>query len=218
MTIINITIFIKRRNDQMKWSNILTHFLLVFLFFSCSQAGKKAATKEETQPEVKPIAEQILITDFEDSSKELITYVGPQSKIEAVYSTEQAKSGKQSAKVTHNTRDWAGALVVVPPEKGDWTGMKTFRMWVYGSGSQARFNIDLEDAQKEQFRYTVTDDFKGWKELVIPLSDFKVRTDWQAPDAKINRKLDFPMMTVQFCTANLGNFTLYFDDIVIDSK
>ncbi len=186
----------------------------MILLFSCGGEAKKTTAKEE----VKPIADQILISDFEDSSKELITYAGPQSKIEAVYSSEQAKSGKQSAKITHQTKDWAGGLVVVEKEKGDWTGMKTFRMWVYGSGSNFKFNIDLEDAQKEQFRYSITDDFKGWKEFVIPLSDFKFRTDWQAPDAVLNRKLDFPMMTVQFCTANLGNFTLYFDDIIIDSK
>ncbi|MGC8765055.1 MAG: carbohydrate binding domain-containing protein [Brevinematia bacterium] len=190
--------------------------LVTILAYSCSGESKKAETKPEA--EAKPVADQILITDFEDSSKELITYAGPQSKITAIYSTEQAKSGKQSAKITHDTKDWAGALVVVEKEKGDWTGMKTFRMWVYGSGSKARFNIDLEDAKKEQYRYTITDDFTGWKEFVIPLSDFKFRTDWQAPDAVLNKKLDFPMMTVQFCTANLGNFTLYFDDIIIDSK
>jgi beta-glucosidase len=194
--------------------------LVITLTFlaGCASESKKATAKEEGSKEAKPVAESILITDFEDSSQELITYAGPQSKVTAVYSTEQAKSGKQSAKVTHNTKDWAGALVVVPKEKGNWTGMKTYRMWVYGSGSNSKFYVDLEDAQKEQFRYVLTDDFKGWKEIVIPLSDFKWRTDWQAPDAVLNKKFDFPMMTVQFCTANLANCTLYFDDIVIDSK
>ncbi len=194
---------------------VLLAIITLTLTFSCAQESKKAVTKEA---EAKPIAESILITDFEDSSKELITYAGPQSKITAVYSQEKAKSGKQSAKVTHQTKDWAGALVVVDPEKGTWTGMKTYRMWVYGSKSGASFNIDLEDAQKEQFRYTIKDDFEGWKEFVIPLSEFKSRTDWQASDAVINKKFDFPMMTVQFCTSTLGNFTLYFDDIIIDSK
>ncbi len=194
---------------------VLSVILTLTFLLSCGSESKKTVAKEEA---AKPAVASILISDFEDSSKELITYAGPQSKITAVYSTEKAKSGKQSAKVTHQTKDWAGALVTVDEGKGDWTGMKTFRMWVYGSNSKASFNIDLEDAKKEQFRYTITDDFEGWKEFVIPLSEFKWRTDWQASDAVLNKKYDYPMMTVQFCTATLGNFTLYFDDIVIDSK
>jgi len=34
--------------------------------------------------------------------------------------------------------------------------------------------------------------------------------------ARVDGKLDFPMMTVQVATANFGNFTLYFDDIVVE--
>ncbi len=188
--------------------------VFVVLVIGCGGESKKAAEKAN----VKPIADQILITDFEDSSMEISVFAGPQSKITAQISSEQVKNGKMAGRVEHNTRDWSGAVVVPPAEKRDWTGMKTFRMWVYGSNSKSQLNIDIPDAKNEFFRYSYVDDFEGWKELVIPFESFKSRTDWQPSDASINKKMDFPIREIQFCTSGFGKGVHYFDDIIIDSK
>ena len=191
---------------------LLGIFLFAALLFSCAGETKKGLAKGT---ESKAIPDKIVLTDFEEDIG-LNPYSGPQSKIEAVFTEEQAHSGKRSLKVTQKTKDWAGVAIILPKERADWTGLKTFRVWIYGGGSNLKFNIDIEDAKKEQFRYSFVDDFKGWKEFVIPISYFKSRTDWQASDARVDGKLDFPMMTVQVATANFGNFTLYFDDIVVE--
>ncbi len=198
---------------MLKNTCLVVSILGVLLLVSCGDDKKTVA-----KAEVKPIADQILITDFEDPSLQINIFSGPQSKIDAKISSEQVKNGKFAARVEHNTKDWSGAVVVPPAEKKDWTGMKTFRMWVFGSNSKSQLNIDIPDAKKEFFRYSYVDDFEGWKELVIPLSDFKSRTDWQPSDASINKKMDFPIQEIQFCTSGFGKGVHYFDDIIIDSK
>lgn len=195
---------------------LLFCFLVFSLVLGCAGgSGKQAVKKEES---AKPVADKILVADFEDPSLKIDVYAGPASKISAGISSEQVKNGKYAAKVEHDTRDWSGAVIVPPVEKRDWTGMKTFRMWVYGSNSKSRLNIDIPDAKKEFFRYSYVDDFEGWKELVIPLSEFKSRTDWQPSDASINKKMDFPIYELHFCTSGFGKGVHYFDDIVIESK
>ena len=44
----------------------------------------------------------------------------------------------------------------------------------------------------------VTDDFKGWKQIVCSLSQFFPRGDWQPPTATVNGTLDFPVKSFQF--------------------
>jgi len=164
------------------------------------------------------VADKIVFCDFEDSSIKVETYSGPQSRISAGISTEKVKSGKYAAKVEHNTRDWSGATIMLPEEKRNWTGMKTLKMWVYGTKSDSKMNIDIPDAKREFFRYSYVDDFEGWKELIIQLSEFKSRTDWQPSDAYINRKMDFPIQELHFFSSGFGKSVNYFDDIVIESK
>ncbi len=199
----------------MQKNTCLTGYLLVSLIvLSCAGETKKAVAKEAE--EKKPAGTKILVCDFEDPEQKIDVYSGPQSKISAGISSEQAKNGKNAAKVEHSTRDWSGAVVVLPVEKRDWAGLSTFRMWVYGSKSNSRLNIDISDGKKEFFRYSYVDDFEGWKELVIPLSEFKSRTDWQPSEAFINKKMDFPIFELHFCTSGFGKGTHYFDDIIIE--
>jgi len=158
----------------------------------------------------------LLISDFEDSKQPINTYAGGNSTVTAEYQTAIVHSGKQALKVFQKVSDWGGALIELPAEKADWTGFTTLKMWIYGGKSGGKFNIDLEELGREQFRYTITDDWSGWKEISIKLSEIPVRSDWQASDAKKNGKLDFPLKTIQFFTSSSFNGTLFFDDISVE--
>lgn len=160
--------------------------------------------------------DSLVIADFEDSKRPVITYAGPGSTMTAEYQTAIVHGGKQALKTKMDTSNWAGTLIELSGATADWTGYSKLKLWVYGSKSGRRFNIDLEEKGKEQCRYTITDDFEGWKEFVIKLSEFLPRTDWQPNDADKNGKLDFPLKTIQFFTSASFGSTLYFDDISIE--
>lgn len=189
-------------------------FLLALVITGCGGSSGSATAKAEA-PKLAPAPDVVIIADFEDAANKIITYAGPKSVIKADFSKEKVHGGTQSCKVENNTADWAGALVSLSEANNNWTGSKTFRMWVFGSKSGNAFNVDIEESGSEQLRYTLSDDFAGWKEIVVPLSEFKSRTDWQADGAAVNGKLDMPMKSVQFCTTTLGQFTVYIDDISI---
>jgi hypothetical protein len=158
----------------------------------------------------------LLISDFEDSKQPISTYAGGGSKVTTEYQTATVHGGKQALKVYQNVSNWGGALIELPKEKADWTGYTTLKMWIYGGKTGRKFNIDLEEAGKEQFRYTITDDWTGWKEFSIKLAEIYARSDWQPPDANKNYKLDFPLKTIQFFTSSSFDGTLIFDDISVE--
>jgi len=165
----------------------------------------------------------VQITGFEDSTVELTTFADSGSKISAVYNTEIVQEGNQSVYVEAKTSAWAGVVLEVEGEKADWTEMTTFKMWVYGSESKKRFDLQLEDQFGELFLVNIKDDFSGWKQFVFKLNDIKQRRDYQDPKAKRNRKIDYPLKTIQFCTTNSGsggrgNLSLYFDNFEVTNE
>jgi hypothetical protein len=168
-------------------------------------------------PITSPAGNGMIITDFEDSKMDIFTYAGSSSSVTAEYQSAVVHGGKQAARITEKISDWGGAGFTLSSPKGDWSGYKKLKMWIFGGNSGKKFSIDLEEAGKEQHRYTMSDDWKGWKEIVINISDFKVRSDWQPDDAKKNGKLDFPLKNLHLFTSNQFNSELVFDDISVEN-
>jgi len=199
------------------WWSALVLVTAGLLVVSCATAPvAPTPAKVEAAPAVAKATAPLILADFEDSTREVGTYAGPKSKVTVEYQSALVHGGTQALKVTENTSDWAGALLVLDAEKGNWAAYSQLHFWLYGTKTGDYFNIDLEDAGAEQFRASFANDFQGWKEFTVPFSDFPQRSDYQAPDAKKNRKIDWPLKTVQFFTSSQFKGFLVFDDLSVE--
>lgn len=189
--------------------------VLTFGFSACvSSAPKTDTAKTDSAPvEVAARPDVFIVTDFEAQPK-LDTYKGGGSSISAEVSSEQFHGGAYSAKIVADTKDYVGAVLHFSGEEGDWSGYSSLHFWAYGSNSGAKFNIVVAEKKKEQFQVSnLADDFTGWKEFIIPISDFKSRTDWQADDATVDRSLQADSLTeIHIFASNGKATTMYFDD------
>jgi len=168
-----------------------------------------------TAPAFSAPSSPMVISDFEDPHQEIITFAGPNSSVKTEFEKTIVHGGSQALKVTELCSDWAGALIKVDAKAGDWSEYTTLTLWIYGSNTGDSFNIDLEDKGLEQFRYTMTNNFTGWKKFSIPIASIAKRGDYQAPNAKQNGKIDWPLNTIQFFTSSHFHGTLIFDDITV---
>ena len=86
-----------------------------------------------------------------------------------------------------------------------------FSFCLYGANTGIKIAIDIVDNGWEYWRYLVEDNFTGWKEFVIPFSDFFARGDWQPEKADKNAELNYPIRAFQFEPRPQGKGTIYFD-------
>lgn len=105
----------------------------------------------------------------------------------------------------------------VPPEKIKWDNYDAFVFYLYGEANGNDVAVDLIDSGKEYWRFLIKDDTKGWKEVVIPFSDFSAREDWQPDSADWNSKMDFPIMAFQF-EPKTGMGILFVDKVYLRKK
>jgi len=182
-------------------------FFFILLVFSCENATKREIHFIEGN-----IPNNIFINDFEDPLDKIYTYSGEKSKVIYYYTNNFSPEGKSSLYVKIESLDWAGVLIGLGNQKGDWSGMNYFKMKVYGKNSGETFNITIEDKDSEGFNYELKDNFSGWKEIFIPINEFKQRKDWQNEKAIKNGIIDYPLKNLQFCRTQKANLELFFDD------
>ncbi len=203
--------------------------ILTALFIaSCGTPVKKEASTTASSAATETAAKKtaamnpangIVIANFEYDSPQVTTYQGPQSKVSAVYIKDIVNKGKQSLHVMNDTKDWGGALLGLSDELADWSAYNTYKMWVYGKNSGCGFTITLEETKDlELWVYPVVDNWKGWKQIIIPLKSFTERADWQPDKAVKNGKIDYPLKSFQFCTTANGTFDLYFGQIEVTKE
>ena len=86
-----------------------------------------------------------------------------------------------------DVRAWAGIIHAFEnPEvtrwtPRDWRGKSELRFWFYGNNRQTSLFVEVLDNRKpcpgaagaEVYTYQFTDDFKGWKQIVVQFSQFK---------------------------------------------
>lgn len=178
----------------------------------------------------------LLVEDFESA-----IYGGPDgtmdfgagggSAIEVIAATDIVHSGKQSIKITYDAvsdgymwvakgfdLDAKNAAWLVKPKDIAWSEYKAIAFYMYGTDSKAKIAFDAKDNGNEMWRFMFEDDFKGWKQIVCPLSDFFARGDWQPDSADKNAALDFPIKSFQFEPRPDAKGTLYFDSVELIKK
>lgn len=157
----------------------------------------------------------VLSTFEEEDATGVSSYKGGASSVETAVSEEVFHSGKASLEITTTTTDYMG--VVIRPDESlmDFSAANELVFWLKGTASGAKINVVLEDAGKEQLSATIEDTSADWVEVVLPIKKFKSRTDYQASDAKVNKRPDYPLMSIHVFTVN--NFTgkAYIDDVSV---
>lgn len=148
---------------------------------------------------VQPTPGGVVLLDFEtDLGDRLSTYTGPRSSIETSI-VEQAAEGRYALRIDSALRDWNG--VVIQPPAGqpyDWSRFRALSFWMYGTNSRQMFVVELNDSGEEHFRSPIiTDDFTGWKQIVIPFEEFASRDDWQPENAEIDLAITWPLKDFQ---------------------
>ncbi len=104
---------------------------------------------------------------------------------------------------------------LVSPDKISWAKFNAFSIYMYGAGTNGIIAFDIKDRYGEMWRFILDDNFKGWKEIICPFSEFFARTDWQPEKATKNDLLDFPIMSFQFEPRTPGKNVFYFDRITL---
>jgi endo-1,4-beta-xylanase len=196
------------------------------LFGIGTQEPKKESTAQtETVDKTEDTSEETkyVIVDFEDSAIPLRVYNEDQVRTKPEFITDDVHSGKQALRITTEdvapqTGYFAGVDTSIPDGKGNWSALRTMKLWVEGSRNGAEIRIVLEDAQKEQFTQSFFDNFKGWKEISLPIKKFVPRTDYQDPKARLNNRLDYPLAFIHFFTSDKGGYTLVYDDIIVTDE
>ncbi len=156
---------------------------------------------------------------------------GGDSCVEVAAAKDIKNTGEQSLKVVYDAKqggymwvargfelDARNAAWLVKPQDIDWTKYNAISFYMYGSNSGALIAFDVKDSGKEMFRAMITDDFTGWKQIVLPFDDFYSRGDWQPDDADKNGSLDFPLRSYQFEPKAEAKGTLYFDTAELIKK
>lgn len=94
-----------------------------------------------------------------------------------------------------------------------WNEYSALSFYLYGSDSKGNIAFDIKDNGGELWRFTVVDDFEGWKKVVCSFDKFMVRDDWQPENADKNGNLDFPIKIFQFEPLPVGKGTIYIDTV-----
>jgi len=97
----------------------------------------------------------------------------------------------------------------------DWDKYNAISVYIYGGNTGDSIAFDLKDAGGEMWRYIITDDFDGWKQIGLPFNQFYARSDWQPASADNNSQLDFPIKSYQFEPLAPGKGTFYFDQVEV---
>ena len=156
---------------------------------------------------------------------------GGGSSVDAAAAQDIKYSGGQSLKITYDAvsdgymwvargfdLDVKNTVWLVKPQDIDWQKFKAISFYMYGSDSKANIAFDIKDNGNEIWRFMVEDNFKGWKQVICPFSEFFARGDWQPDTADKNAALDFPLKSFQFEPRPPAKGVVYFDDIQLINK
>ncbi|MDP2939252.1 MAG: carbohydrate binding domain-containing protein [Candidatus Omnitrophota bacterium] len=156
---------------------------------------------------------------------------GNGSSVEVSSDTHIKYFDKQSLKVVYDAvaggymwvargfgLDAQKAVWLKKPEEIDWKAYNCISFYMYGSNSKVRVAFDVKDSGNEMFRQVTTDDFNGWKQIVLQFKDFKPREDWQPANANKNANIDFPIKSYQFEPLPESKGTLYFDRVELINR
>lgn len=156
---------------------------------------------------------------------------GNSSSVEVTADTNIKNSGAQSLKIAYDavsggymwiakgfSLDAKNAAWLVTPESIDWKKYNAISFYIYGSGAKTKIAFDIKDSGNEMWRFIITDDFSGWKQIICPFNEFFARGDWQPQTADANAMLDFPVKSFQFEPLAEAKGALYIDTVELINK
>jgi len=156
---------------------------------------------------------------------------GAGSTIEVRASTDIKQSGDQAIQIVYDAVPggyiWVARGTDLDAKKADWQvkpddiaweKYEAISFYMYGTSSNANIAFDIKDNGNEIWRFIVTDDFKGWKQIVCKFDAFYVRDDWQPEVADKNGTIDYPIKSYQFEPLPPAKGTLYFDTVALIEK
>jgi hypothetical protein len=156
---------------------------------------------------------------------------GGGSSIEVTAAQDIKQSGNQSLELIFDASpggymwvargfnlDAKNADWLVKPEDIDWQKYNAFSFYMYGDDSKTQIAFDIKDSGNEMWRFILEDNFKGWKQIVCPFTEFFARTDWQPDKADKNANLDFPIESFQFEPRPQSKGVVYFDTVELITK
>ncbi|MEW6102150.1 MAG: carbohydrate binding domain-containing protein [Candidatus Omnitrophota bacterium] len=156
---------------------------------------------------------------------------GSGSSVEVSADTGIKYSGNQSLKVAYDAipdgymwvargfgLDAGNAAWLIKPQDIKWEDYNAFSFYMYGSGNKAQVAFDIKDNGNEMWRFLLEDNFKGWKQIILPFNEFFCRGDWQPDSADKNANLDFPIKSFQFEPRPEAKGTVYFDKVELIKK
>lgn len=202
----------------MKIDKVVCLYLGAFLFLSLSVAAYSQD------------GEGIVLDDFEGviSGGESGTVdfgSGGGSNVEVNASKEIKYHGEQSLEIKFDAVAggymWVGrgydldvqgaAAWLIEPKDIDFSKVNAISFYMHGTNTGAQVAIDLVDSGYEYWRYLLEDNFSGWKEFVLPFSDFLARGDWQPDKADKNAELNFPIKVFQVEPRPISKGVIYVD-------
>ncbi|MEK6715306.1 MAG: carbohydrate binding domain-containing protein [Candidatus Omnitrophota bacterium] len=149
---------------------------------------------------------------------------GNGSSVAVTADTNIKNSGAQSLKIVYDavsggymwiakgfSLDVKNSAWLLTPESIDWKKYNAISFYIYGSGSKTKIAFDIKDSGNEMWRFIITDDFSGWKQISCPFNEFFARGDWQPQTANANAILDFPVKSFQFEPLAEAKGALYID-------
>ncbi|MDP1853803.1 MAG: carbohydrate binding domain-containing protein [Candidatus Omnitrophota bacterium] len=156
---------------------------------------------------------------------------GSGSSVEVTADTNIKNSGAQSLKITFDAvsggymwiakgfgLDAKNTAWLVTPEAITWEKYSSISFYAYGSNSKTRIAFDIKDNGNEMWRFIITDDFTGWKQIVCLFNEFFARGDWQPQTADANAVLDFPIKSFQFEPLAEAKSVIYIDTVELTNK
>ncbi|MDH3655513.1 MAG: hypothetical protein OEN21_14695 [Myxococcales bacterium] len=104
-------------------------------------------------------------------------------------------AGKSALKLDFDVTGWAAFAHIFENDTADqwtsydWTGFNEFSFWLYGRNSGNSLFVDILDNRKpsstvddaERYVYVFTDDFSGWKQVIIRFADMRRKKGGNGP-------------------------------------
>ncbi len=88
--------------------------------------------------------------------------------------------------LTGSDSGWAGIRFNFGRKEMDWAEFNTLKIWVYGMKTYTSYFIQLVNNRNNRYKHWIIDDWKGWKQLSIPINLLKFK------------KIDYPLKSLEF--------------------
>ena len=133
----------------------------------------------------------LLIENFESGSAAWSLFRDSNSNISAQM-VSPGEAGYYAMQVTARiaSNGWGGVQRLYSAAQ-NWTAYARIDFWLYGGNTGSPMRLEILDNRaagsttdtSERFVYLFTDNWTGWKHMIIPWSSFVRRTDWQPAGA-----------------------------------